>query len=1029
MAEHEVDKQLEGRLFELLEEDAGIRLGQLVQLRRRARSTGTTLLFVAVKAGLIDKPLGDRIARTAGLRHATSSPSSQVPAMPRPLGSVGMDPITSERPSPVIPPLRPPPLPSAVGREARRETPALARAVGRPVEAADSMNNPRSTVELLPPHGVGLGQRMGVRNTMSELNPDDETGPFDALDDYSLDEGAPPISIHDLSGSGAARVTAHEFAGVGRSDASTNVDPRKTQRSWGDTDPPMLADDLIEIDDSVNEALLQGGAGTDRYVLGEELGRGGMGEVLSAEDANLQRPVALKLLLHQDEPAMCMRFIDEARVTGQLQHPSVPPVYELGRLADGRLFFSMKRIEGRTLRDIIEDLRHEVPAAQRSFGRVRLLNIFARICQTIAYAHSRQVMHRDLKPDNVMLGEFGEITVMDWGLAKPFDAPERPSAPASVSKRVTRGRFSTQAGDMTGTPHYMPPEQAAGKVDELGAHSDIYSLGAVLYELLTLEPPFDGPSARAIRDKVINDAVVPPSHRTPDRGIPHELEVLCLNCLRKSPVERPSSAAWIAEQIESFLEGEQDRARKAAERAAHVEAGSKAAEVYYTAAEEHRRLHNAVIVARARTKAWDTTPMRRLWQQEDDAREARLLAARALSTALAAYHAALGVDGDHGPSMQALAGLYYSAFESAERDKDSVRMAHYETLVQAFDAKDEYEARLKGDGQLEIGRLPPNLTARLYRIDVVDRVCRPARPQVLASTPVRLEPVPMGSYLVELSGPGLQSMQVPVFISRRERLRLRLRLFPDSVVGSDFAHIVGGPSRLGGDRRAQLASPATTEEIDDFFLGLRPVTALAYLEFLNTVSSEQGRDLALQRCPRIGTKGPPLWPVNPDGTFRLPEIDALGNEWHPDWPVVGISAHDAEAYCAWMSDRTGEPYRLPTETEWEKAARGADGRLFPWGDRFEAAFCHMGVSRPGAPRRDPQGGFPVDVSPYGVEGMAGGVSEWTASWLGDAGERRVVKGGNWSSSPVECRAASRFGHRPEQVTQAVGFRVARDAPG
>ena len=947
-----------------------------------------------------------------------------------------MEHVTSERPSPAIPPLRPPPLPSAVGREGRRETPPLARAVGRPVEAVDSLGNARSTVELLPPQRVGIGQRMGVRHTMSELNPDDETGPFDALDDNSLDEGAPPVSIRDMSGSGSARVTAHEFSGAGlltvqdaQPDDAGEHDLRKTARSWGDTDPPMLADDLIEIDDSVNEALLQEGAGTDRYILGEELGRGGMGEVLSAEDANLQRPVALKLLLHQDEPAMCMRFIDEARVTGQLQHPSVPPVYELGRLADGRLFFSMKRIEGRTLRDIIEDLRAQVPAVQRGFGRVRLLNIFARICQTIAYAHSRQVMHRDLKPDNVMLGEFGEITVMDWGLAKPFDAPERPSAPASVSKRVTRGRFSTQTGDMTGTPHYMPPEQAAGKLDELGAHTDIYSLGAVLYELLTLEPPFDGPSARAIREQVINDAVVPPSHRTPDRAIPHELEVLCLNCLRKSPVERPRSAAWIAEQIEGFLEGEQDRARKAAERAGHVEAGRKAAEAYYAAADEHRRLHNAVIVARARTKAWDTTPMRRLWKQEDDAREARLLAARALSTALAAYHAALGVDGDHGPSMAALAGLYYSAFESAERDNDSVRMAHYETLVQAFDAQDEYEARLKGDGQLEIGRLPPNLTARLYRIEVVDRVRRPARPQVLASTPVRLEPVPMGSYLVELSGPGLQSMQVPVFISRRERLRLRLRLFPDSVVGVDFAHIVGGPARLGGDRRAQLARPATTEEIDDFFLGLRPVTAAAYLDFLNTLARDHGQKAALMRCPRIGTKGPPLWPVDPEGTFRLPEIDALGNEWHVDWPVVGISAHDAEAYCAWMSDRTGEPYRLPTETEWEKAARGADGRLFPWGDRFEAAFCQMGVSRPGAPRRDPQGGFPVDQSPYGVEGMAGGVSEWTASWLGDAGERRVVKGGNWASSPVECRAASRFGHRPEQVSQTVGFRVARDAPG
>lgn len=1010
MAEHEVDKQLEARLFQLLEEEAHVRLGQLVLLRRRARATGTTLLYAAVKAGLVEGPLANRLARSAGLRHAMSSPTSLAPSIPRPLGSVDMDPITSERPAPVVPGmrplpnLRPPPVPQGrpSGQLEPIDEPAsipVARAVPRAVSAPPAERTARQTMELLGPRP---GARIGTSRQTAQLAPDDDTGPFDAIDDGGLDEGAPPISIRDAM-------------------------TLQTVPSFIDTEPPELdAADIIEIDDSVNEALT-GFGDSQRYVLGDELGRGGMGEVLSAEDTNLQRPVALKLLLHQDEPAMCMRFIDEARVTGQLQHPSVPPVYEMGRLADGRLFFSMKRIEGRTLRDIIEDLRDGIPAVQRSFGRVRLLNVFAQICQTIAYAHARGIMHRDLKPDNVMLGAFGELTVMDWGLAKPFDAPERPSAP-NVSKRITRGRFSTQAGDMTGTPHYMPPEQAAGRIEDLGAHTDIYSLGAVLYELLTLEPPFDGPSARAIREQVINEPVIPPSRRAPEREIPHEIEVLCLNCLRKDPVERPRSAAWIVEQIETFLEGEQDRARKAAERARHVEVGSKAAEAYYAAADEHRRLVNRIGLARARTKPWDTVPMRRLWKQEDAARTARLNSAKALSTALAAYHAALGVDGDHGPSMEALSALYYSAFEAAERDNDSVRMAHYENLVRAFDRDGQFEARLKGDGQLEIGRLPKNLKATLYRVEVVDRVRRPARPQVLASTPVRLEPVPMGSYLVELSGPGLRSMPVPVYISRRERLRLRLRLFPDSVVGSEFAHVVGGPARFGGDPRAQLARPATTVEVDDFFMGIRPVTAGEYLEFVNTLLRERGQGAAMARVPRINTKGPPLWPVGPEGLFRLPELDALGNEWAPSWPVVGISAYDADAYCQWMTERSGERHRLPTELEWEKAARGADGRLFPWGDRFEAAFCHMGVSRAGPPGRNPQGGFPVDLSPYNVESMAGGVSEWTATFLDDSEERRVVKGGNWASSPVECRAASRFGHRPEQVMQTVGFRVARDAP-
>jgi serine/threonine-protein kinase len=141
-----------------------------------------------------------------------------------------------------------------------------------------------------------------------------------------------------------------------------------------------------------------------------------------------------------------------------------------------------------------------------------------------------------------------------------------------------------------------------------------------------------------------------------------------------------------------------------------------------------------------------------------------------------------------------------------------------------------------------------------------------------------------------------------------------------------------------------------------------------------------------------------------------------------------VSCEDAEAYCAWLSIKTGREHRLPDEAEWEKAARGADGRLFPWGDHWEPAFCHMGISRPGPPGRGPGGAFPTDVSPYGVVDLAGGVTEWTRTWLDEGATQRVVKGGNWASGPTECRSASRFSQPIDQVLPTLGFRVAKDAP-
>jgi serine/threonine protein kinase len=238
-----------------------------------------------------------------------------------------------------------------------------------------------------------------------------------------------------------------------------------------------------------------------RYQLVGEIARGGMGAVLKGRDTDLGRDVAVKVLLdaHKGKVELIQRFVEEAQVGGQLQHPGIVPVYELGQFPDKRPFFAMKLVKGRTLSRLLRERPN--PAAELP----RFVQIFAQVCQAVGYAHARGVIHRDLKPGNVMVGSFGEVQVVDWGLAKvlrqggaadeaqPEEAPTQIRTVRSVGSSAEKGSGSdTRAGSVLGTPAYMAPEQANAEVDRLDERADVFGLGAILCEILTGQPPYTG---------------------------------------------------------------------------------------------------------------------------------------------------------------------------------------------------------------------------------------------------------------------------------------------------------------------------------------------------------------------------------------------------------------------------------------------------------------------------------------------------------------------------------------------------------
>jgi eukaryotic-like serine/threonine-protein kinase len=314
----------------------------------------------------------------------------------------------------------------------------------------------------------------------------------------------------------------------------------------------------------------------NRYARLSTLGQGGMGEVRLCRDGRIGREVAMKIVRTGNgaPPDQEARFLREARVQGRLEHPAVVPVYDLGRDPGGTPFFTMKRVNGHTLEEIVDGLAAGDAELEARYNRRKLLQAFTQICLAVDYAHARGVLHRDLKPANIMLGDFGEVYLLDWGLARFLEGSD---APASADTLPLETRH-TQVGSVLGTPGYMSPEQARGDAG-IDGRSDVYALGSILFEMLTLEPLHRATSVGAILNDTLKGLIdARAATRAPGRDVPPELEAICVRATRLEAGERFASARELCAAVEGYLDGDRDLARRRELADAHAAAAATAAD-------------------------------------------------------------------------------------------------------------------------------------------------------------------------------------------------------------------------------------------------------------------------------------------------------------------------------------------------------------------------------------------------------------------------------------------------------------------
>jgi len=551
--------------------------------------------------------------------------------------------------------------------------------------------------------------------------------------------------------------------------------------------------------------------------------------------------------------------------------------------------------------------------------------------------------------------------------------------------------YATRDGALVGTPAYMSPEQVLGEVDQLGPESDVYALGAVLYEILTGSRPFQQHDLEPLLEAILAGDVPPMPRACP---LPEDLVEICHRAMATTPDARFPDAGALAAEVGAWLDGAKARAR-----ALEVVKESLAinARVRQLRQEEEGLRAEAEALLKA-VKGWEPVEKKQTgWALQDRAdalaQEADLLAVRRVE----GLQAALTHAPDLPEAHEVLAETYLARHRAAEAAREGGEAAKAEILLTrhayALPAAHPTRARvagyLRGDGALALLTDPPGAEVTLHRYETERRRLVPVLQRRLGEAPLLELPLAQGSYLLTLSAPGRRAVRYPVFIGRGERwdgvppeggASLPIWLPPEGLLGADEIYVPPGWFWSGGDADAHQGLPRRRLWVDGVVLQRFPVTNRQYIAFLDELV-DQGREedalryVPRERAGRAGQRGAMAYGRTSAGHFEL-VVDAGGDRWDLDWPVCLLNWHQAVAYARWHAARAGRPWRLPGELEWEKAARGVDGRLFPWGDHLDPTFCCMRDSHRDSRLLAVVDSYPIDESPYGVRGLAGNIRDW-----------------------------------------------------
>ncbi len=778
------------------------------------------------------------------------------------------------------------------------------------------------------------------------------------------------------------------------------------------TEPPSEADPLestaATLDLGPGPALTEpdvARSGSEpRYALRDRLGQGSMGQVFAAWDQVLEREVALKVLHPRlrRAPRAVQRLREEARMIARLEHPGVIPVYDVGTLPDERLFFVMKRVQGSTL-----DLASEARPLRRK------VLVLVSVAQTLAYAHARGVVHRDLKPSNVMVGAFGEVLVLDWGIA--------------------HATLDRSAHAIAGTPAWMAPEQARGA--EVGPPADAWALGAMLYLALTGRRIHDTTlradaesGARttvetlldALRDGV---AIPPPAAGTVDPA----LSDLAMSCLAFDPATRPEASAF-AQELESWLDGTRRRSRAASVVEAAV---AQLPRVRLLQAEADALLAHADEALSALPPDAADHQRAPAWADQDRARQLERQASVTRARVLQQLQGALSIDPECPSAHRHLAQHHASRHAEAEAAGDPEADAVL-PFLEAHNRDHAWDDYLRGVGSITL-RTEPVAQAHLYRYVLHNRRWFPEYARPLGPTPLEDVELPIGSYRLALHAPGCAPIDIPFVVRRLQCLDLNgpgSALHPDPLVlpgldaiGPRECAVPPGWFQSGTGVASGHPLPRRTLWSSGFVMQRYPVTNRDWLDWLDWLDQRGRGDEARDFAVKDGD-GTPIHHPTQNGWQC--GTDMHGHTWSDTHPVVRVPWAHARAYAAWRSGIDGVPWRLPREMEWVQAARGADYRIYPWGDAVEVTWARM-VGSPGPEGPHSIYRYPADTSPFGVRHLGGQASCWLLDAFSD-GTRRLLRGGSWAQGAGSCRADRRKAAPAESRSETIGVRLVRPWP-